>query len=94
MGALRDQFWGDRTGTFTDPHGYMWTVATHKEDLTPDEIAQGLNRHAAADWAGDLAPDDRYGGRLFSAHGRGDRRFWIITECDRSVTTVLMPEEY
>jgi PhnB protein len=38
MGALMDQFWGDRTGVFTDPQGYRWTVATHKEDLTPEEI--------------------------------------------------------
>ncbi len=40
MGALQDQFWGDRSGTFTDPHGYTWTIATHKEDLTPDEMKQ------------------------------------------------------
>ena len=35
MGQMADQFWGDRCGTFTDPHGYSWTIATHKEDLTP-----------------------------------------------------------
>lgn len=40
MGKLMDQFWGDRTGMFTDPHGYRWTIATHKEDLTPEEIQQ------------------------------------------------------
>jgi len=40
MGQMTDQFWGDRTGTFTDPHGYQWTIATHKEDLTPEEIHQ------------------------------------------------------
>ena len=40
MGQLTDQFWGDRTGTFNDPEGYRWTIATHKEDLTPDEIQQ------------------------------------------------------
>jgi PhnB protein len=40
MGALMDQFWGDRSGTLTDPHGYRWTIATHKEDLTPQEIQQ------------------------------------------------------
>jgi PhnB protein len=40
MGELQDQFWGDRSGTFTDPHGYTWTIATHKEDLTPEEIQQ------------------------------------------------------
>jgi len=35
---LGDQFWGDRCGTVIDPHGYQWTIATHKEDLTRDEI--------------------------------------------------------
>ena len=35
---LGDQFWGDRCGTVTDPHGYSWTIATHKEDLTREEI--------------------------------------------------------
>jgi len=39
-GAMTDQFWGDRSGTFTDPHGYTWTIATHKEDLTPQEMKQ------------------------------------------------------
>lgn len=38
MGALTDQFWGDRSGTFTDPYGYQWTIATRKEDLTPEEL--------------------------------------------------------
>ena len=40
MGSMQDQFWGDRTGTFTDPHGYRWTIATHKEDLTKQELEQ------------------------------------------------------
>ena len=40
MGQLADQFWGDRSGTFTDPQGYRWTIATHKEDLTREEIEQ------------------------------------------------------
>jgi PhnB protein len=43
MGQLADQFWGDRTGTFTDPHGYQWTIATHKEDLTPQEMKQRMD---------------------------------------------------
>jgi PhnB protein len=38
MGQLQDQFWGDRTGTIVDPEGYRWNIATHKEDLTPDEL--------------------------------------------------------
>jgi uncharacterized glyoxalase superfamily protein PhnB len=37
---LADQFWGDRSGTLEDPHGYQWTIATHKEDLTPAEMEQ------------------------------------------------------
>ena len=40
MGNMQDQFWGDRSGSFVDPHGYTWTIATHKEDLTPDEMKQ------------------------------------------------------
>jgi PhnB protein len=40
MGQMQDQFWGDRSGTFTDPHGYLWTIATHKEDLTREEMKQ------------------------------------------------------
>src|SRR4030095_10259251 len=38
MGRMADQFWGDRCGTFTDPHGYRWTIATRKEALTPQEM--------------------------------------------------------
>jgi len=38
--AMGDQFWGDRCGTITDPFGYSWTIATHKEDLTDDETKQ------------------------------------------------------
>jgi len=40
MGKMADQIWGDRAGTFKDPEGYMWTIATHKEDLTPQELKQ------------------------------------------------------
>jgi len=38
MGQMQDQFWGDRAGTIVDPHGYTWTIATRKEDLTPEEM--------------------------------------------------------
>ena len=43
MGQLMDQFWGDRSGTLTDPHGYVWTIATHKEDVTPEEMKQRMD---------------------------------------------------
>ena len=39
-----DQFYGDRSGTFEDPFGHVWTIATRKENLTPEEIS----RRAAA----------------------------------------------
>ena len=40
MGEMADQFWGDRCGAIIDPEGYLWTIATHKEDLTPEEMKQ------------------------------------------------------
>jgi|SRR5512138_2137483 uncharacterized glyoxalase superfamily protein PhnB len=38
MGKMADQFWGDRCGSVVDPEGYTWTIATRKEDLTPEEM--------------------------------------------------------
>lgn len=38
MGQMADQFWGDRCGSIVDPEGYTWTIATRKEDLTPEEM--------------------------------------------------------
>lgn len=35
---VQDQFWGDRLGSITDPFGHSWSIATHIEDLTPEEI--------------------------------------------------------
>jgi len=35
-----NQFWGDRMGVLVDPHGYQWAIATHKEDLTKQEMDQ------------------------------------------------------
>jgi PhnB protein len=37
---LEDMFWGDRFGTVTDPFGHVWSIATHIEDLTPEEIEE------------------------------------------------------
>jgi len=37
---LQDQFYGDRSGTVTDPFGHVWTIATHKEDVPLQEINQ------------------------------------------------------
>jgi hypothetical protein len=64
-------------------------------------ITGSLARHRKGDW-GDLGEEDKKandsalktGGRLFSAYVFGDEKIWIITEADRSATTVLFPEEY
>ena len=53
---MEDQFWGDRCGTLKDPHGYTWTIATHKEDLTPQEMQQ-----RQAEWMKQFAPQSAHG---------------------------------
>ena len=35
---LEDMFWGDRYGQVTDPFGHSWALATHKEDVAPEEL--------------------------------------------------------
>lgn len=35
---LADMFWGDRFGQLSDPFGHLWSVATHKEDVAPEEM--------------------------------------------------------
>jgi PhnB protein len=56
MGRMADQFWGDRAGTLTDPEGYTWTIATRKEDLSPEEIKQRM-----AEWMKQFAPQPAHG---------------------------------
>ena len=40
VSEVKDQFYGDRTGTLKDPYGHLWFLATHKEDLTQEQIKQ------------------------------------------------------
>jgi hypothetical protein len=72
------------------------------DHLTQDDIRSGIIRHQSGDW-GDLDADDRKendlalerGTRLLSAYQASNGvKFWIITEADRSSTTVLLPEDY
>ena len=67
-----------------------------------ETAAEFLHRHVVGDW-GDLDGDDRAenelsvqeGFRILSAyHLRDGTKIWIITEADRSSTTILLPEEY
>ena len=71
-------------------------------ELTQRDVCRGLSRHESGDW-GDLCNEDRsandralrVGERLLSAYqSAAGVKFWIITEWDRSIKTVLLPEEY
>lgn len=70
--------------------------------LDAASVRSCLSRHASGDW-GDACPQDARaneraiieGTSLFSVyHDAQRRKFWIITEADRSVTTILLPSEY
>jgi len=72
------------------------------KELSREEISGALSRHASGDW-GDLCKSDKKenefalkeGFRILSAYKSGKgKKFWVITEADRSATTVLLPEEY
>lgn len=83
------------------PLGQVVITAYAAHCLDIDLVHNALRRHAAGDW-GEICPDDasetelslKEGFRLLSAYCNGQRKFWIITEPDRSVTTVLLPEDY
>jgi PhnB protein len=45
---VADQFWGDRFGSITDPFGHSWAIATHVEDLTPEQMAERAKEAMAA----------------------------------------------
>lgn len=66
-----------------------------------EDALEYLSRHASGDW-GDLDEEDRqenelslrHGWRVLSSYQVGGKTIWIITEADRSVTTILLPEDY
>jgi hypothetical protein len=78
-------------------------ITRHALDvLHQEDMKVCLDRHADGDW-GDVCDADRHENeislkqrlRLFSVyHDRTGVKFWIITESDRSTTTVLLPEDY
>ena len=82
--------------------GQTLITAGAKEELVQSDVIGALRRHARGDW-GDLTDEDKKlndqalkdGSRLLSAyHDTTGTKFWIITEADRSATTVLLPSEY
>ena len=45
---IADVFWGDRYGAVVDPSGFMWGVATHKEDLSPEQMGERMKKEMQA----------------------------------------------
>ena len=81
----------------------VWTLGARQVMSQAGHIPpEFLLRHKHADW-GDLDPEDKQeidqalkrGGRVFSAYTtRTGERLWVVTESDRSVTTLLLPQEH
>jgi len=46
--AVQDQFYGDRSGNLVDPFGHRWTIATHVEDVSPDEMQRRMQGSTGA----------------------------------------------
>ena len=82
--------------------GHIVSTPNALSQLSNEDILRGIQRHQAGDW-GDVCEEDRRenelslakGFRLLSVyHAANGTTFWLITEADRSVTTVLLPEDY
>ena len=84
------------------PLGKVVITPYARDHLHPEDVSLSIMRHARCDW-GDCCKVDaaenelslKEGLQLFSVyHNRNNVRFWIITEADRSATTVLLPEDF
>ncbi len=84
------------------PLGQIVTTPAALGAVSQPDIAAALRRHAVGDW-GDTAPDDRAANddalrsaeRLLSVYQSAiGTTFWVLTEADRSTTTVLLPDDY
>ena len=83
--------------------GELVVTPQAESHLTPRELARAIARHTDGDW-GLVPPEDKDSndasvvkgeGTLHSAYrSLAGERFWVVTEADRSVTTVLMPDDY
>ena len=84
------------------PLGRLLATPAVLAEVDRSEILRALERHASGDW-GDLDDADKkendwsleHGERILSAYkSKDDIKFWIITERDRSSTTILLPSDY
>ena len=82
--------------------GQIVATANAISELPNAEMLQALARHCAGDW-GDVCEDDRQANEYALANGERilsvyytetGIKFWIITEWDRSITTILLPDDY
>ena len=89
-------------GAFKFPPGQTVITRTALATLPAQDIANALDRHRTGDW-GEVGREDwraneralKGGERLLSVYRTAEgTKFWIITEHDRSLTTVLLPEDY
>ena len=88
--------------TINVPLGMIVATPNALANISSEEIQRALQRHVIGDW-GELDAEDKKsndealqsGERLLSAYKSATgTKFWIITESDRSVTTILLPEDY
>lgn len=84
------------------PLGRTVITPSARDTLHPEDALRSLRRHVAGDW-GDCTPEDWAENnlaidqylRIFSVyHDRDGVKFWVITEADRSATTILLPGDY
>lgn len=84
------------------PLGRLVITANAKDTLHPEDVPISLARHTRCDWGEVCGADRRENDislnqnlRLLSVYrDRNQIKFWIVTEADRSATTILLPEDY
>ncbi len=102
MIAFNDSADSSSSGHLRFPSGQIVITPNALSQLSPSEVLVALKRHLTGDW-GDCCSEDRQandqalesGGRVFSVyHSEDQKKFWIITEADYTLTKVLMPDDY
>jgi hypothetical protein len=84
------------------PLGQAFITGNALDKRDPDDVLRAIVRHASGDW-GEVCDEDKrindqgleHGTRVLSAYtDRNGVKFWVITEAERSVTTILLPDDY